>query len=268
MCDGSSAWALERNKAKRAREAAEKGSHRPQPPSDPSAVRAAFQRAAEQDSAQPLSADQEERRQDMEQRAEDEENEDLFADYEPRHYKQGQRHPDAIVETTSLSFAELPPISCSLHLPKEIYAAKSEANPLGGALSRAQLETVAYACQRHEAFLPNGERAGFFLGDGVGLGKGRQVSGASARPPARRAAALRQAHPSHPQPPPKARAPTACPRSLPPSLSRGDPCPSPLSARASAPRPRAPLSSGTARRHHLRELATLLPCYPATLLPC
>ena len=49
--------------------------------------------------------------------------------------------------------------------------------PHGGSLSRAQLETVAYACQRHEARLPGGERAGFFLGDGVGLGKGRQLAG-------------------------------------------------------------------------------------------
>jgi len=41
----------------------------------------------------------------------------------------------------------------------------------------AQLETVSYACQRHEVLLPSRERAGFFLGDGVGLGKGRQLAG-------------------------------------------------------------------------------------------
>jgi hypothetical protein len=38
-----------------------------------------------------------------------------------------------------------------------------------------QLETISYACQRHETLLASGQRAGFFLGDGVGLGKGRQV---------------------------------------------------------------------------------------------
>ena len=32
------------------------------------------------------------------------------------------------------------------------------------------------ACARHEHFLPNGQRAGFFLGDGPGVGKGRQIA--------------------------------------------------------------------------------------------
>jgi hypothetical protein len=44
-------------------------------------------------------------------------------------------------------------------------------------VARAQLETVSYACQRFEQKLPTNERAGFFLGDGVGLGKGRQLAG-------------------------------------------------------------------------------------------
>jgi hypothetical protein len=153
--------------------------------------------------------------------AEDEENEDLFAEYQPRHYKEGQPHPDAVVETTSLSFAELPAISYKLHLPAAIYQPKTKTNPLGGALSRAQLETVSYGCQarshppamrlrrtppsrapeisaapvtipanaaaaitpamlalqKHETILDSGQRAGFFLGDGVGLGKGRQLAG-------------------------------------------------------------------------------------------
>lgn len=141
-----------------------------------------------------------------------------------------QRHPDPVVETTSLSYAELPPIKYTLALPGGIYDSVSKANLYGGSLSdlqvkadlstsflmnaaapmlllpsllhclrrtllplwplrllaealqllsapapRLQLETIAYACQRHETILPSGQRAGFFLGDGVGLGKGRQV---------------------------------------------------------------------------------------------
>lgn len=31
-------------------------------------------------------------------------------------------------------------------------------------------------CQRHQMILPDGKRAGFFLADGTGVGKGRQVS--------------------------------------------------------------------------------------------
>ena len=46
-----------------------------------------------------------------------------------------------------------------------------------GKLSALQLEFVTYACMRHEATLPTGETAGFFLGDGAGMGKGRQLAG-------------------------------------------------------------------------------------------
>ena len=33
-----------------------------------------------------------------------------------------------------------------------------------------------FQCQRHQVILGSGERAGFFIGDGAGVGKGRQVS--------------------------------------------------------------------------------------------
>ncbi|CAH3176312.1 unnamed protein product, partial [Porites lobata] len=46
-----------------------------------------------------------------------------------------------------------------------------------GKLSDLQLEGVLYACQRHQMVLANGQRAGFFIGDGAGVGKGRQIAG-------------------------------------------------------------------------------------------
>lgn len=47
-----------------------------------------------------------------------------------------------------------------------------------GALSDAQLETITYAGQAFEKMLNDGEtRRGFFIGDGTGVGKGRQLSG-------------------------------------------------------------------------------------------
>lgn len=46
-----------------------------------------------------------------------------------------------------------------------------------GKLSNLQLEGVLYACQRHQQMLHSGERAGFFIGDGAGVGKGRQIAG-------------------------------------------------------------------------------------------
>lgn len=46
-----------------------------------------------------------------------------------------------------------------------------------GALSDAQLENISYAGQAHEQKLPSGERKGYFIGDGTGVGKGRQIAG-------------------------------------------------------------------------------------------
>ncbi|MGH9904855.1 MAG: strawberry notch family protein, partial [Pyrinomonadaceae bacterium] len=46
-----------------------------------------------------------------------------------------------------------------------------------GLLSDIQLERVIYAGQRHEQRLPDGSRAGFFVGDGTGVGKGRELAG-------------------------------------------------------------------------------------------
>ena len=36
---------------------------------------------------------------------------------------------------------------------------------------------LVYASQQHEQFLPDGNRAGFLVGDGAGVGKGRTIAG-------------------------------------------------------------------------------------------
>jgi len=36
---------------------------------------------------------------------------------------------------------------------------------------------LGYALQRHTHHLADGSRAGFFLGDGAGVGKGRTIAG-------------------------------------------------------------------------------------------
>lgn len=46
-----------------------------------------------------------------------------------------------------------------------------------GLLSDIQLERVIYAGQRHEQRLADSSRAGFFVGDGTGVGKGRILAG-------------------------------------------------------------------------------------------
>uniref|UniRef100_A0A1I8I7C1 AAA_34 domain-containing protein n=2 Tax=Macrostomum lignano TaxID=282301 RepID=A0A1I8I7C1_9PLAT len=79
-------------------------------------------------------------------------------------------HPGNVVESDCLATVDLPPAVFPLadSLPSE---AVTE-----GRLSSLQLQGVLYACQRHRTLLPGGERAGFFIGDAAGVGKGRQIA--------------------------------------------------------------------------------------------
>ncbi len=62
--------------------------------------------------------------------------------------------------------------------PKPTYVHHLGAAVASGALSSLQLECVIYAFQRFNGHrLATGARAGFFLGDGAGVGKGRQLAG-------------------------------------------------------------------------------------------
>jgi hypothetical protein len=47
----------------------------------------------------------------------------------------------------------------------------------GAALSEAQLKAIVYAGHAHSDVMPNGKRRGFFMGDGTGVGKGREIAG-------------------------------------------------------------------------------------------
>ncbi|XP_064639306.1 uncharacterized protein LOC135494911 [Lineus longissimus] len=97
---------------------------------------------------------------------------EVFAGYNHNNILEGcQPHPGDIVEAGSLASIPLPKASYHLDeaLPNVIIKY--------GLLSSLQLEGILYACQRHQLILPNGTRAGFFIGDGAGVGKGRQISG-------------------------------------------------------------------------------------------
>eukprot|EP00731_Ephydatia_muelleri_P029060 Em0020g704a len=86
-------------------------------------------------------------------------------------FSKGLPHPADVVEAASLADVPLPPAHYNLwqSLPEELL--------LSGKLSSLQLEGILYACQRHLTILPDGSRGGFFIGDGAGVGKGRQISG-------------------------------------------------------------------------------------------
>lgn len=77
-------------------------------------------------------------------------------DYKPSKLTIGAPHPDPVVETASLAAVEPPDIT---------YQLKAQQLVESGTLSALQLESIVYACQRHEAFLPDGQRGGFFIGE-------------------------------------------------------------------------------------------------------
>jgi hypothetical protein len=97
------------------------------------------------------------------------ENDTLFVPYTCAKLKGGMPHPAQIVESASMAAVVPPDISYRPTLAPEIVTC--------GLLSDIQLERIIYAGQRHEQRLPDGSRAGFFVGDGTGVGKGRILAG-------------------------------------------------------------------------------------------
>lgn len=96
----------------------------------------------------------------------------IFSSYTCRslnHIVKAHPHPGDIAEPASLAAISLPPSTYPLAFPPDIISS--------GKLSALQLEGIVQACTKHLTWLPSGERAGFFIGDGAGVGKGRQISG-------------------------------------------------------------------------------------------
>jgi len=109
---------------------------------------------------------------DEEVAAEDEEDMgviETYSNYKPTKLKIGLPHPDPVVETASLASVEPADIWYELSLPEDVINQRK--------LSALQLESIVYASQQHEQFLPDGNRAGFLIGDGAGVGKGRTIAG-------------------------------------------------------------------------------------------
>lgn len=108
---------------------------------------------------------------EVEEEVEDEEMgvAETYADYMPSKLKLGRKHPDPVVETASLSSVPPADVWYKLSLPEDTVNT--------GALSALQLESITYAAQQHEHILPDGSRAGFLIGDGAGVGKGRTIAG-------------------------------------------------------------------------------------------
>ena len=80
----------------------------------------------------------------------------------------GKKHPATLVESAAMAAVPMPKATYTPTLPAEV---------VRNNLSDAQMVTVTYAGQAHEQMLPDGSRRGFFIGDGTGVGKGRQIAG-------------------------------------------------------------------------------------------
>uniref|UniRef100_A0A0N5CB49 AAA_34 domain-containing protein n=1 Tax=Strongyloides papillosus TaxID=174720 RepID=A0A0N5CB49_STREA len=93
---------------------------------------------------------------------------ETYSEYKPAKLRSGNPHPDCVVETSSLSSVSPPEIRYQVEIP--------EINIDEGRISALQLEVVIYACQMHMNKFPNGERAGYLIGDGAGVGKGRTIA--------------------------------------------------------------------------------------------
>ncbi len=100
-----------------------------------------------------------------------EEDEGVFSPYKVRKAKfdKSVPHPAHMVESATMASVEPPDVTYKPTLPEEVIQE--------GRLSDVQLEAITYAGQRHQTKLPNGQTAGFWIGDGTGVGKGRTASG-------------------------------------------------------------------------------------------
>lgn len=94
----------------------------------------------------------------------------IFSEYKPSkvHIAGSQPHPTPLVEPTAMAAVEPVDPTYRPHLSRELITQ--------GHLSDSQLENVVYAGQAHQKLLPTGERMGYFIGDGTGVGKGREIS--------------------------------------------------------------------------------------------
>lgn len=103
----------------------------------------------------------------------------VFDDYQPTATVPGaKKHPASIVESAAMATVIPPMPTYRPSIPQEVIAS--------GKLSDVQLEAIVYAGQAHQQLLPEFEnddgekiqyRRGFMIGDGTGVGKGREIAG-------------------------------------------------------------------------------------------
>ena len=105
-----------------------------------------------------------------EQRIKEEEG-TAFSAYQPSRVKVkgAQAHPAKLVESTAMASVKPPPTDYTPVIAQETVSE--------GRLSDAQLEQITFAGNAHAKKLPDDRRRGYFIGDGTGVGKGREIAG-------------------------------------------------------------------------------------------
>lgn len=83
-------------------------------------------------------------------------------------------HPGSLAESAAMAAVDAPNITYKISIPQEQVE--------NGTWSAAQLEQIYYAGQAHEKMLPGEKgkpdyRQGYAIGDGTGVGKGREIAG-------------------------------------------------------------------------------------------
>lgn len=103
----------------------------------------------------------------------DEAPDSIFSTYRPSKvsFPGAKPHPGELVESQAMAAVDLPDArpTTKLHIPEAVITS--------GKLSDAQLEAIYYATQATNVVMDDGRRQGFLIGDGTGVGKGREISG-------------------------------------------------------------------------------------------
>lgn len=107
------------------------------------------------------------------QQEREQEDTSAYVSYQPS--LKGAKHPGSIVETKAMATVAMPPLTYKPNLPESAIGKAPDYK--AAKLSAVQLEAIAIAGMQNDIVLPGGFRASALIGDGTGVGKGREGAG-------------------------------------------------------------------------------------------